>query len=562
MDRQYSSMNLGQAGPSEVLIFSKNHDEEFRLHLTELHESTHFYLINNTIVGNVQKFCDQIFSMIEQSSARPRELARLGMSEVDLLDLYKTYQKIESITLRLHEVAASYTEYVFAKNYRRQVDFEKTLVERSEIYNLPIFEDCKMLESRLETVFRSASFRGNIIYTIAKISLNRRLAAAQQRQSLASGVAEVILSAPPPDALFSVYMDAFDERWSDIRDILIGIDANFCRRLSWSKGNAEELFDAVRQSPKFTLAKVKILENLHKDFLYVGLSTSLEPDGFSTHACAIEHFNTKVLPSLMALVSNVELRPQITNYPAKPRVSDPTLVDPTGIRFCGDASLEDVGRLIKLLCFKGFSQQRLTLIVHVYSGSFTHRLGIDGVNDIQIASGNFLCSAILSQIHNDSADVLRERVLFSAPVDRLLQDISILGVEVTAVILSSLHPSSDDLAKYTARKFVTVSRQVFYRPWQSMHVEAVELGEYSFQLPALAAFIKTTEEEAGGLVLFLGSQESFWIIDIVTNSRLVELVDWVRNHDQIQPLGSLPFDSDFLAELRYAVTTSLIHATP
>jgi hypothetical protein len=557
--RKFRSMQLGQAGPRGVKIFSRNHDQEYLLHLTELHESTHFHLINNTTVGQVQHICDGILTLIEGSSDRIEQLRILCMSEASVLDLEATYQLIHRNTELLHEVTASYIEFAFARTFGRQSEFESALVERSEVYGLPIIERCRLFESRLGAMYKSGSFRGNVIYTIAKIALNRRLMPATSHRTLADGIFEIFSSAPPPDTLFLAFADFFEHRWQHLKELLKNIDAAFSAHLQWKGGSAEDLFSLLRGNSQATIANVKNLENLHKVFLYRGLSTLFDPGGFNSHIEAMEHFGTTILPSLSPLMGNYKLEWRIQDHPIKPSVLDPTLAANVGLRIDAGSDAKTLCKLVQDFCIEGFSCQRVTLVVHVDDGA--NRLsGIEGAIDIETVEGECLFTMIISQIQDGSGDVMRERILFSFSIDKFLHIIPSLTFGIPALIASSCRPESDELAKAVARKFLNSGCHVFFRPHGSMFVETVEFGAYKFQTPAFAAFVRFTEDAAGGgLVLFIAANEGFWMVDQVTETRLTELVNWVYHNEQIRHIYSLPFDRDLIGDMRYAVTSSLLH---
>lgn len=551
-------MQLGQAGPREIRIFSGEHDQKFKLHLTELHESTHFHLITNTTIGQIQHACDGILTGIEQSLQRAEDLSVLGMTEASLADLEASYHLIESNTVLLHEVTASYIEYAFSKTFERQTEFEPALVERSEIYGLPIIERCRLFESRLSSIYRSGSFRGNVIYTLAKIALNRRLAPASPRQTLAEGVVEIYSSAPPPDLIFSAYADVFEHRWEDLKELLESVDAAFSDHVKWTGGSAEDLFYKLRGTSQASIAQVKNLENLHKEFLYHGLSLSFDPDGFSSHIEAMEHVGKTVLPSLRPLLGSWKLEVDSQSHPIKPAVVDPTLAVVSGLRIKAGSDANTLSTMVRGLSLKGFSRQVATVVAHVHDSPVREVGGVEGAMAIDVAAGECLFTMILSQIHDETGDVMRERISFSLAVDAFVHVIPSLAFHVAAIIASSCHPLSDELTKSLARKFSDSVRHVFFRPHGSMYVETVEFGSYKFQTPAFAAFIRSTKDAFGGLALFLGANDSFWTIDQVTETRLIELLDWAQHHEQIEFISSLPFDSDLVSDIRYAITSSLL----
>lgn len=217
----YRSTFLGYTTPREIVLYQRLHSSAFELMLTETHEEIHFHLFQSSTFGFVQGLFDQLIYEMEIEPDLPLALFERRLVEADYRDFLAAYQVSLFRALRTQESTAAFCELCIAEAHNAHDVLLSSLPERSKQYGIPIDLDCDLFRSRLSGRYRTKALRGQVVYNIARVALNRRLEKAlDNRASLGAATRILLCSGPPPDEVYAWFVTAFQERWPEIEALL------------------------------------------------------------------------------------------------------------------------------------------------------------------------------------------------------------------------------------------------------------------------------------------------------------------------------------------------------
>lgn len=219
--RLYRSTFLGYATPREIVLYQRLQNGALERMLTQTHEETHFHLFQITTFGFVQGILDRLVDDVEAQPDISQALLERRLDEDAYEDFLSAYQQSLFRALRAQESTAAFCELCIAEAHGAQEMLLAVLPERSKQYGVPIHLDCDVFRSGLGGRYRTKSLRGQVVYNIARVALNRRPERiVDDEASLAAATRILLGSGPSPDEVYDWFVSAFEKRWPEIEALL------------------------------------------------------------------------------------------------------------------------------------------------------------------------------------------------------------------------------------------------------------------------------------------------------------------------------------------------------
>ena len=559
--RRFRSTYLGTGGPREIEIFSHQHDKTKRVWLTELHEMTHFHLFQTSITGRIQDLCDTILSRIESDDGSDELLQALLQTDYDSLSA--AYETAKNSSIRLHEVTASYCEYALASVHGMKSEYKVILEERSHLYQLPLLEDCFRIDERLLELYAVGSLRGQIVYTIARISLDRRLKASKvETSTMGEYFSRLLCSAETPDKRFVAFFEKILGYWPSFKKVIQEADNRVSSIMGW-QGSAEELLRSMIAS-KASGEQHKEFEGHFKDTMYEALAAALDREAFSNPEVGFEYYKNEILPEITAYLGSrgiplemAWLPPQVAPRPKIAYASEQDAL--VSLLLKEDLPTDSIIEAASTLFDDGAERHMAYIVVHVAEGHAGWQHQTMDTISLAIPPGCHECTLVACNYFAAGDAPARGKLHFATSPYRIWDLASRIGSVLTAVIVSCLKTDSEPLAREFARSVPFEDITTILSPAASMFAETIEHGAYKVGSPAAALFVKQAPEDDNGMVFLIGENEPFWIADYCSAARMGDLHNWVVHQEAVTVLRQSPFPNAILNDIMF-VFRSWIYA--
>ena len=257
-DKSEEHEQLASTSPREILLKRLNGIELGGTTLAA-HEGTHYHLLHSTVFGRLQVALNRTRCSLEgMSQARDKRLS--GTIEA----LWFAEGECHSNSMRTHESTSFFSEATLLSRGKHN-QISDLLHAASEVYELPIKEDCELLLARTRTTTQFASFKFQIAYQVARLCLNGELLStlskpAQSPQELSRAI-RLLAS---PDKRYNSALESMRDNWSIFEAGITSVAKKIRSEDPQHRHPDEIMYEGMQGDPSALIA----LEDRYKDLLY------------------------------------------------------------------------------------------------------------------------------------------------------------------------------------------------------------------------------------------------------------------------------------------------------